>query len=103
MDGTDPDVIRGIERVTGETFNAETGQWTWDGKPGGGTLTVVAQIIGGPCLAGAGTITTMDDGYDRLEVLIRHGTTINGAVVALCPDEHGVVTADVCIDGPPVP
>jgi hypothetical protein len=23
----DPDVIRGIERVTGETFNAETGQW----------------------------------------------------------------------------
>ena len=27
MDGTDPDVVRGIERVTGETFNAETGQW----------------------------------------------------------------------------
>jgi hypothetical protein len=72
MDGTDPDVIRGIERVTGETFNAETGQWT-------------------------------RDGYDRLEVRIRRGTTIDGAVVALCPDEHGVVTADVCIDGPPVP
>ena len=28
MDGLDPDVIRGIERVTGETFDAETGQWT---------------------------------------------------------------------------
>jgi len=67
-----PDVIRGIERVTGETFNAETGQWT-------------------------------RDGYDRLEVLIKRGTTINGAIVALCPDEQGVVTADVCIDGPPVP
>ena len=46
---------------------------------------------------------TMDDGYDRLEILIKRGTTINGAVVALCPDELGVVTADVCIDGPPVP
>jgi hypothetical protein len=46
---------------------------------------------------------TMNDGYDRLEVLIPVGTTVNGAVVALCPDEHGVVTADVCIDGPPVP
>ena len=44
-----------------------------------------------------------DDGYDRLEVLIRRGTTIDGAVVALCPDEQGVVTADVCIDGPPRP
>ena len=45
----------------------------------------------------------MDDGYDRLEVRIPAGTTIDGAVVALCPDEHGTVTADVCIDGPPVP
>jgi hypothetical protein len=72
MDGTDPDVIRGIERVTGETFNAETGQWT-------------------------------RDGYDRLEVLIKRGTTINGAIVALCPGADGVVTADVCINGPPVP
>ena len=45
----------------------------------------------------------MDDGYDRLEVRIRRGTTINGAIVALCPDEAGDVTADVCIDGPPVP
>jgi hypothetical protein len=58
----DPDVIRGIERVTGETFNAETGQWT-------------------------------RDGYERLEVRIARGTTIDGAIV----------TADVCIDGPPVP
>jgi hypothetical protein len=47
--------------------------------------------------------TMDDDGYDLLAVRIRRGTTINGAVVALCPDEHGVVTADVCIDGPPVP
>ena len=44
----------------------------------------------------------MDDGYDLLAVRIRRGTTIDGAIVALCPDEHGVVTADVCIDGPPV-
>jgi len=45
----------------------------------------------------------MDDGYDLLAVRIKRGTAINGAVVALCPDEQGVVTADVCIDGPPVP
>jgi hypothetical protein len=45
----------------------------------------------------------MDDGYDRLEVRIARGTTIDGAIVALCPDDHGVVTADVCIPGPPVP
>ena len=45
----------------------------------------------------------MDDGYDLLAVRIRRDVTINGAVVALCPDEQGVVTADVCIDGPPVP
>ena len=43
------------------------------------------------------------DGYDRLEVRIRRGTTIDGAVVALCPAEDGTITADVCIDGPPVP
>ena len=43
------------------------------------------------------------DGYDRLEVLIRRGTTINGAIVALCPAADGAVVADVCIDGPPVP
>jgi len=43
------------------------------------------------------------DGYDRLEVRIRRGTTINGAIVALCPAEDGTVVADVCIDGPPVP
>ncbi len=45
----------------------------------------------------------MDDGYDLLAVRIRRGTTIDGAVVALCPAEDGIVTADVCIDGPPVP
>ena len=45
----------------------------------------------------------MDDGYDLLAVRIRRGTTIDGAIVALCPNEEGVVTADVCIDGPPVP
>ena len=41
--------------------------------------------------------------YDDLKVRIRRGTTINGAVVALCPAEDGTVVADVCIDGPPVP
>jgi hypothetical protein len=45
----------------------------------------------------------MDDGYDLLQVRIKHGTTIDGAIVALCPAEDGTVTADVCIDGPPVP
>ena len=44
----------------------------------------------------------MDDGYDLLAVRIRRGTVIDGAIVALCPD-NGNVTADVCIDGPPVP
>ena len=72
----DPDIIRGIERVTGETFDAGTGQWT---RP------------------------PVTGGYDRLEVLIARGTTINGAIVALCPAEGGTVVADVCIDGPPVP
>ena len=72
MDGTGTDVIRGIERVTGETFSAETGQ-------------------------------RARDGWDRLEVRIRRGTVIDGAVVALCPDADGTVTADVRIDGPPVP
>ena len=48
----------------------------------------------------------MDDGYREdgyLEIRIPPGTTINGAIVALCPDGDGVVTADVCIDGPPRP
>ena len=45
----------------------------------------------------------MDDGYDLLAVRIERGTTINGAVVALCPAEDGTIVADVCIDGPPVP
>ena len=45
----------------------------------------------------------MDDGYDLLAVRVKRGTTIDGAIVALCPDSNGVVTADVCIDGPPVP
>jgi hypothetical protein len=43
------------------------------------------------------------DGYVRLVVRIKAGTTINGAIVALCPDADGLVFADVCIDGPPVP
>ena len=29
-----------------------------------------------------------DVGYDLLAVRIRRGTTINGAIVALCPDEQ---------------
>ncbi len=45
----------------------------------------------------------MDGDYDLYAVRIPPGTTIDGAVVALCPDEDGVVTADVRIDGPPVP
>ena len=45
----------------------------------------------------------MDDGYDLLAVRIRRGTTINGAIVALCPAADGTIVADVCIDGPPVP
>ena len=36
-------------------------------------------------------------------VRIPDGTTIDGAIVALCPDADGTITADVCIDGPPVP
>jgi hypothetical protein len=43
------------------------------------------------------------DGYVRLVVRIKAGTTIDGAIVALCPAEDGSVVADVCIDGPPVP
>jgi hypothetical protein len=43
------------------------------------------------------------DGYDLLAVRIKRGTTINGAIVALCPAEDGTIVADVCIDGPPVP
>ena len=44
-----------------------------------------------------------DDGSDVLAVRIKRGTTINGAIVALCPAPDGSVVADVCIDGPPVP
>jgi hypothetical protein len=51
-------------------------------------------------------VQPMDDGYELLVARIRRGTTINGAIVALCPapDANGnvIVTADVCIDGPPV-
>ena len=48
--------------------------------------------------------TAMDDGYDLLVVRIKRGTTIDGAIVALCPaDGETIVNADVCIDGPPVP
>jgi hypothetical protein len=45
----------------------------------------------------------MDDGYDLLLIRIPRGTTVNGAVVALGADADGLVFADVCIDGPPVP
>ena len=44
----------------------------------------------------------MDDMQDLL-IRIPSGTTINGAIVALCPAPDGTVVADVCIDGPPVP
>ena len=39
---------------------------------------------------------------DLLLIRIPPGTTIDGAIVALCPDGDGLVFADVCIDGPPV-
>jgi hypothetical protein len=45
----------------------------------------------------------MADGYDLLVVRIKPGTTIDGAIVALCPAPDGTVIADVCIPGPPVP
>ena len=38
-----------------------------------------------------------------LLIRIPSRTTINGAIVALCPAEDGTIVADVCIDGPPVP
>ena len=45
--------------------------------------------------------------YLTWAVRIPAGTTINGAIVALCPAEpgaeDGIVVADVCIDGPPAP
>ena len=44
--------------------------------------------------------------YITYAVRIPRGTTVNGAIIALCPvesDEDGYITADVCIDGPPVP
>jgi hypothetical protein len=44
-----------------------------------------------------------EPGYDLLVARIKAGTTINGAIVALCPAEDGTIVADVCIDGPPVP
>lgn len=47
------------------------------------------------------------DGYLTWWVRIPAGTTINGAVVALMQDdaaaEEGLVTAELRIDGPPVP
>ena len=64
----DPDIIRGIKRVTGETFNADTGQWT----------------------------RAIDDGYDLLAVRIRRGTTIDGAIVALCPDAARRTSPPTC-------
>ena len=45
----------------------------------------------------------MDDGYDLLAVRIKRGTTIDNAIVALCPDGRGNITADVCINGHTVP
>jgi len=41
--------------------------------------------------------------YDLLLVRVPAGTNPDGAIVALCPDADGLVFADVCIDGPPVP
>jgi hypothetical protein len=65
---------------------------------------VVRTLIANGVISPGGNIRRpLDTADDRLEVRIRRGTTIDGAIVALCPDEHGVVTADVCIDGPPAP
>ena len=43
--------------------------------------------------------------YTERTVLIPAGTTVNGAVVALTQDDDdtGPVTAELRIDGPPVP
>jgi hypothetical protein len=81
-----------------EAIRQEIAMDTMDDK-----LTAAAQLVSTPHLAGAGTITAPADGYDLLAVRIRRGTVIDGAIVALCPDADGVVTADVCIDGPPRP
>jgi hypothetical protein len=35
----DPDVIRGIERVTGETYDPVTGEWTVPDEPVGWVVT----------------------------------------------------------------
>jgi hypothetical protein len=48
---------------------------------------------------------TMDDGCNMLAVPVPPGlTTINGALIALMQDsDDGPVTAELRIDGPPVP
>lgn len=44
------------------------------------------------------------EGYIVRAVLIPAGTTVNGAVVALTQEsDEGLVTAELRIDGPPVP
>ena len=57
-----------------------------------------------PAGGGAGPDAYPEDTTDDLLLIrIPPGTTIDGAIVALCPDGDGLVFADVCIDGPPVP
>ena len=71
---------------------------------GNGPAPVIGYLVDGKLLHPSNvTIVRQDDGYDWLNVRIPRTATINGAIVALCPDEQGVVTADVCIDGPPRP
>ena len=43
------------------------------------------------------------DAYDWRQVRLPAGATIDGAVIALAEEADGTITADVCIDGPPVP
>ena len=71
---------------------------------GNGPAPVIGYIVDGKTWHPSDvTIVRQDDGYDWPTVRIARGTTINGAIVALCPDADGLVFADVCIDGPPVP
>ena len=42
--------------------------------------------------------------YDRLEVLVPAGLTVNGALIALMQDsDDDPITAELRIDGPPLP
>ncbi len=65
---------------------------------------VVRTLIGNGVISPGGNLRRPPDtADDLLEVRIPPGTTIDGAVVALCPAADGSIVADVRIDGPPAP